>query len=411
MPSLFAGIRALFGALLALSIVAGAAHAQSAPTLTLSEALRRAEAGSPEIAAAEASVRAAKGRARQAGFAPNPQASLEVENALGSGPYGGLDSAEATLAVEQTLELGGKRRARRNAAEAEVAAAGARLAIARADVASQVRAAYAEAVAAKERLALTDEAVERASELARIASKLVEEGREPPLRAYRALAAAGEAAAARDAAQAEVAATTRGLAVLLGDTEAAFEVDGTVHLERSSTAVLDPTETLDVKLAELELAAARARVALEKTARVPDITVGGGVRHYRDTGDTAFVGAVSVPIPINNRNQGSIAAAEAEATAAEARRNLALAQANRRIRDAQAALAAAESRLKTLRDLSIPNAKDAVRLARLGYQEGEFTLLEVLDAEEALAQAREGLIDAELARAKALAALERAAAR
>lgn len=411
MPSLFAGVRALLGAVLALSIVAGSGHAQPDTRLTLADALSRAEAGSPLIAAAEASVRAAEGRARQAGFAPNPEASLEIENALGSGPYGGLDSAEATLAVEQTLELGGKRRARRIAAEADVAVARARLAIARADVASEVRVAYAEAVAAKERLALTEDAVERATELARIASKLVEEGREPPLRAYRALSAAGEAAAARDAAQVEVAATKRALGVLLGDTEADFDVDVSGLREHPFTAPLDPTETLDVKVAELELAAARARVALEKTARVPDITVGGGVRHYRDTGDTAFVGGVSVPIPIRNRNQGSIAAAEAEATAAEAQRNLALAQANRRIRDAQAALVAADARLKTLRALSIPNAEDAVRLARLGYQEGEFTLLEVLDAQQALAQAREGLIDAELARAKALAALERAAAR
>lgn len=410
MPSLFAGIRAVVGALLALSIAAGPLHAQSATPLTLAEALRRAEAGSPNIAAAEALVCAAEGRARQAGYGPNPEARLEVENALGSGPYEGLASSEATLAVGQTFELGGKRRARSNAAMAEVAVARAQLAIARAEVAAEVRIAYAETVAARERLALTEDAVGRATELARVAAKLVEEGREPPLRAYRALTAAGEAAAARDAAKAEAAATTRALAVLLGDPEQPYDVVGESLLATASATLLDPTETLDVRLAELELAAARARVDLERTGRVPDVTVEGGVRHFRDSGDTAFVAGVSMPIPIRNRNQGSIAAAQAEATAAEAKRNLALAQATRRTRDAQAALAAADSRLKTLHDFSLPQAEEAVRLARLGYQEGEFSLLEVLDAQEALAQARNGLIDAELARAKAVAALERAAA-
>lgn len=410
MPSLFAGMRAIVGALLALSIAAGSVHAQSAPLLTLAEALRRAEAGSPQIAAAEARVRAAEGRARQAGFSPNPEARLEVENALGSGPYEGLDSSEATLAIGQTFELGGKRQARSNAAAAEVAVARAQLSIARAEVAAEVRTAYAEAVAAKERLTLTEDAVERATELARVAAKLVEEGREPPLRAYRALTAAGEAAAARDAARADTSATTRALAVLLGDSEQPYDLIGEGLSASPSAAPLDPTETLDVKLAELEFAAARTKVDLERTGRVPDVTVEGGVRHFRDSGDTAFVAGVSIPIPIRNRNQGSIAAAQAEATAAEAERNLALAQATRRIRDAQAALAAADSRLKTLRDFSLPQAEEAVRLARLGYQEGEFSLLEVLDAQEALAQAQLGLIDAELARAKALAALERASA-
>lgn len=408
----FAGLRAVVGAMLAVSIVVGPALAQ-VPTpapLTLTEALRRAEASSPQIEAAEAEVRAAEGRARQAGLGPNPSLSLEVENALGSGPYSGMDNAETTLAVEQTLELGGKRRARVAAARAEVEAARARLAIARADIAFEVRSAFAEVLAARKRLALAEQAVERATELARIATKLVEEGREPPLRAYRALTAASEAAVARDAARAQLASSIRALTLLTGEPEGAFELIEPVLGESPSYAQLDPSNTLDVQLAELELGAARARIDVERTARVPDVTVGGGVRQFRDSDDTAFVAGVSVPLPIGNRNQGSIAAAEADATAAQSRRNLALAQANRRIADARAALAAADARLATLRKLSIPDAEEAVRLARLGYQEGEFSLLEVLDAEQALATARDSLIEAELSRAKALAALERAAA-
>lgn len=411
MSSLVAGMRAGLGALFAILILAGGARAQAVETLTLNEALRRAETGSPEITAAEASVRAAEGRARQAGLSPNPEASLEIENALGSGPYSGFDNAEATFAVGQTVELGGKRRARVDAARAEVAAARARLAIAHANLAAEVRAAYADLIAAKERLALADAAVERAGDLARIAAKLVEEGREPPLRAYRALTAAGEAAAERDAARGELSAAQRALAALLGEAGSEFDAaEGWPALAPPATAALDPTETLDVKLAELELAVARAQVDVERTGRVPDITVEAGVRQFRATDDTALVGSVSMPIPIRNRNQGSIAAAQAEATAAEARRNAALIQSTRRLRDAQSAFAAAETRLKTLRDFTVPQAEEAVRLARLGYAEGEFALLEVLDADQALAEARRNLIEAEQARFKALAALERAAA-
>lgn len=406
----FAGLRAVVGALLAVTIATAPAFAQAPAPHTLAEALRQAEASSPQIAAAEADVRAAEGRARQAGLGPNPGISLEVENALGSGPYSGMDNAETTLAIEQSLELGGKRRARVAAARAEVEAARARLAITRAEIAFEVRSAFAEVLAARKRLALAEQAVERATELARIASKLVEEGREPPLRAYRALTAASEAAVARDTARVQVATSIRALTLLTGEPEGTFEIVEPAVGESPSYAQLDPSSTLDVQLAELELAAARARVDVERTGRIPDVTVEGGVRQFRESGDTAFVAGVSVPLPIRNRNQGSIAAAEAEATAAQYRRNLALAQANRRIADARAALAAADARLATLRKLSLPDAEEAVRLARIGYREGEFSLLEVLDAEQALATARDSLIEAELARAKALAALERAAA-
>lgn len=409
MHSPIAGLRVVIGALLALLLVSMPAAAQAPVRLTLSEALRLAETSAPQIAAAEANVRAAEGRARQAGLGPNPEARLEVENALGSGPYTGLDNAEATLAIGQTLELGGKRRARTNAARADLEAARASLAIARADIVAEVRTAFAEAVAASERLTLAEQAAERAAELARIAAKLVEEGREPPLRAYRALSAASEAVADRETARAQLASSLSALAVLTGQ-QGPFEIVAPVAVETVSVPTPDPTQTLDVRLAELELEAARARIDVERAGRVPDLTVEGGVRHFRDTGDTAVVAGVSMPIPIRNRNQGAIAAASGEAAAAEARRNLALAQANRRIIDARASLAAAEARLQTLRKLSLPDAEEAVRLARLGYREGEFTLLDVLDAEAALATAREGVIDAELARAKALAALERAAA-
>ena len=51
-----------------------------------------------------------------------------------------------------------------------------------------------------------------------------------------------------------------------------------------------------------------------------------------------------------------------------------------------------------------------VLMARRGFEAGKFSLLDVLDAQTALTTARTDLIAARLERAKALAALERAAA-
>ncbi|HTK34701.1 MAG TPA: hypothetical protein VL358_05355 [Caulobacteraceae bacterium] len=56
---------------------------------------------------------------------PNPTLGLEIENFAGTGPFGGLRGAETTASVEQTIETGGKRRARIATGEAELVAAGA----------------------------------------------------------------------------------------------------------------------------------------------------------------------------------------------------------------------------------------------------------------------------------------------
>ena len=104
-------------------------------TLTLEQALEEAEARSPAIIAARSAVEAAAARVRQAGYRANPELSLEVENFAGSGELSGFRGTETTLAINQRLDISGRRSARVSVAEAEFAVQRLRLAIARADLA------------------------------------------------------------------------------------------------------------------------------------------------------------------------------------------------------------------------------------------------------------------------------------
>jgi len=407
MPSLSAWPVAL-GAVLGFVSLGAPIGAAAAP-VTLAVALERAQAQSPLITSAEAALAAAQGRARQAGFAPNPEASLQSENIAGSGPYDGFSSAETTFSVGQRLELGGKRRTRAAAAQAEVEAAVVRVAIARADLTQEVKAQYAQALEADARVALAQEAAERARDLAGVATTLVEAGREPPLRALRARTASDEAEAAVLAAQAQAAAARRALTSLWADPDPEIEL---VEPPAAATAqvFIDPTTSLDVRLAQAERASAEAAIDRERAAGKPDLTIQAGVRRFEQTGDQALIVGFTAPIPIRDRNQGNVAAARADANAAEARERLALARSVRAVRDAQASLKAAEARLEVLFSRTVPQAQQAVDLARQGFQAGKFSLLDVLDAQAALSASRNDLIAARLERATALAALERAAA-
>lgn len=378
------------------------------PSLTLQQALEEAEARSPAIIAAEARVQAAEARIRQAGFRSNPELSLEVENFLGTGELSGFQGTETTVAVNQRLDLGGRRRARVAAAQAEFVAERLRLAIARADLAQAIREQFARAVTARERLRIATESEALAREVSRVTGILVNEGREPPLRAIRTRSAAAQAAAELEAARAEERASRGTLASLFGVTEPPQEIVGS--LLDLKPAIVAPERSLEVRLADAERLKAEAEVGSEVASGRLDPAVGIGVRHVRETGDIGLVGGISMPLPVFDRNQGNIAAARATVRAAEA--NLASVSASVRVRARNAIinLEAAEVRVEALERAAVPEAAEATRLAQLSYREGRATLLELLDAQNAYRAAQAALVDARLAQALATAELGRVAA-
>lgn len=376
--------------------------------LSLDRALEEAEARAPAIVAAQAALDASRGRLRQAGLRANPQLDITIENFAGTGPYTGFDGTETSVQFSQQLDLGGRRVARIGVAQAALHAEEIQLAIAKADLAQSVRSQFGTALAAEARLEVARNTLDRASELSRIAEALVEAGREPPMRAYRARANTAQADAALKTAQADDTAARRTLGALLGSDMAVSRIVGSLDLTKPVTAA--PSSTLDVRLAGAELAAAEAGLKQAQAEGRIDPSVGIGARRIEETGDRALLASLSVPIAMFDRNQGNIAAARAEIRAAQALRDAAQAQAAARIGNAETAFDAALTRVRALQDVAAPQASEAVRLADLAYRAGRIPLTELLDAQEAFAAAQSQLIDAHLALVEARAVLARAAA-
>ncbi|MEO1169835.1 MAG: TolC family protein [Pseudomonadota bacterium] len=365
---------------------------------------------SPSVDLAEAQVDIARGNQEQAGLRPNPEISLEVENVVGTGPFRNFRSTETTLAIGQRLELGGKRRTRVEAARAETSVAAIRAEIARADLILSVRQRFVDAVAARQRLRLAEQALERSRELARIASVLVDVGRDSPLRGLRAEANLGEAEAELAERRAEDENARRSLAALWGDPMPPAQVDETsISLDRRSVPV-EPLSLLAIRLADAEVFAAQAIIDRERSLRTPDLTLSAGIRRNEETDARGFVAGASFTLPFGNRNQGAIAAAQAAARVSEAQRSLLVVESVRGIASARATLAAADERVETLENRTVPQAEEALRLADIGYRAGRFSLIELLDATEARDAALNALIDAREARDTATAVLARVTA-
>lgn len=394
------------GTLLLAGVLAMASCPAFAEPVSLSDALARGQHVSPRIAKAKAELKAAEGRAIQAGVRPNPTLSAEVENFSGTGPYRTFGQTETTVAVSQPFEFGGKRRARKEVASAERAFAQIALRKAEADLAYDIIVSHAELRAAEDRAMLARQVLARAVELVRIAETLVDVGRDPPLTKLRADALLAEARAEKLRAEADLLSARQRLALLIGSEDP--ELTAAVQDMPAPPVLTDGAQSLDERLAAAERNAAAARVKLAQAEGVPDITASGGVRNFRESRDTAFIVGMSIPLPVFNRNRGNIAAARADGDAAEA--DLAQVRLDTRFlrRDAERMLAAANERVAALSGASLVQANEAARIAEIGYQQGKFTLIELIDAQQAQASANLKLIEAELDRSRALAALGRA---
>ena len=96
---------------------------------------------------------------------------------------------------------------------------------------------------------------------------------------------------------------------------------------------------------------------------------------------------------------------QARLRAATAREAIARTDFELEVTQARGQFLAAEARVETLAETSLPQAEEALRLVRIGYRNGRFPLIEVLAAAEARDTIREALIQAQEDRGRLAATL------
>ncbi len=394
---------ALYGAFV-WSAAAPGLHAEPAPPY---ETLVEQAAASPAAAEAGALLDAAEARLRQAGVRPNPELSVEIENALGTRPFDGVSAAETTVALSQDLELFGRRRARVDVARAERGVAAARQQAARVELPARIALAYAEAEAADRRAELAREALDLALADARSALALVEAGREPLLRGIQGEAEAGAARAAYDEARAERdAAFARLTAVSVSPAPITSIPVSLIDRTPPPRSTMATATSAGVLTLEAERAAAERRIRVEQLRGRPNVRASAGVRRFEAENAFALVGGVSVQLPLFDQNRGNVAAAAAELRAVEARLLAARLDAEAEQAAARSRLAASASRVSAS-DAGAAAAAEAYRLTRIGFEEGRLSALELRSARGAVVQARTAAIQARLSRTRAEADLAR----
>jgi cobalt-zinc-cadmium efflux system outer membrane protein len=364
--------------------------------LTFEDALRRALEEHPRLKAANLGIEAAEGRVQQAGLRPNPELVVDLENFSGDLP--GFERSDTSILLSQRIEIGGKRGARVAVAEADRALSGRDLDAARLDLVRDVRSDFALALAAQRRLALADETLAIAREVAATAQRKVAAGALPMVEATRARVAISTAEIESERARGLVRVALERLALNWGGSPLPERVEGNLD----SLATVSSLDSLVVQLAgNPDLARwtnladfQRARIRLEESKRSLDLSVGGGYRRFAAGDNGALLLSLSLDVPVLNRNQGAVREASAQLGQTtfeleQTRRAL-----ERVLRDHAARLRIAQVEVRGLRQNVLPGAQEVYEGVRQGYEQGRFTYLDVLEARRSLALVRESEITA-----------------
>lgn len=366
----------------------------AAPALTLSDAVARARAVAPGLRGAEASVNVANATVQSSRLLPNPTLSVAAENVLGTGRYARFGASETTFSVSMPLELGGKRAARTRVALADQANALVGVTAAKADLTLRITQAFIAVVASERRAKAANERRELFEQAERVARLRVSAGKVSPIDEQRATAQRISAAVAAERAERAANVAQANLARLIGAAQP-LAVAAPWFDDTSAGSELGASGTFpSLAAADAQVAAANARVDAARSARIPDLTVSAGARRLKETNDNAAVLSLSVPLPLFNRGNAVVTRARAELDKAEADRSAVELDLAETLASARADVDNAKASAASANGPELAAAREAARIARIGYSEGKFSQLDLIEAERSLSQTQEAAIDA-----------------
>jgi cobalt-zinc-cadmium efflux system outer membrane protein len=379
----------------AFSLLPGVVSAQT--LLTLPEALARAREQAPRIISARLAVAEARGRLAGASlrFRQNP----ELQGAVGNRPSGQPTDFEIGLA--QTLEPGGRRAARVEAASAAIGQGAADLDEVTRLVLRETASAFLRALHASERIRLLTATEQLAAAVHQIADRRFRAGDLAVLDVNIARSAVARVRADGLAATAVRAAALTELRQLLPGDE--IDVRGDLLLsEVPDTGALLQSASQRPELRALEAAIreADAEVQLGRTFGSPDY--GFGIRYEREEGHRTLFGGMTLTLPVFSKGQELRAVGSARA----ARLRAELDAARRRIQtEVRATLGVYGKRLEAVRLLereALPGSDENETLAERSFEVGQIGLPDLLLIRREIMDTRfqylDALLEAVLAR-------------
>jgi outer membrane protein, heavy metal efflux system len=381
----------LVGWIVATVLVSGISEAKAqafsepqAP-LSLRSAIEYSLAHNPDIALARQEIAASEGAVIQGRVRPNPELGFVQENLR-------YPSRSNALQLNFPIELGGKRAARIDASERGRDIATSELAQRQGEVRAITISAYFDVLASQERVLLAESTLELAKRNTDAASKRVQAGRISPVEETKAKVAEANVRVELSQAQSDLRGARQRLTSLWGTITPRFEKasEPVEKLpEAPSTAALEARyfSSPFVQRAEFEAERRQAIRKLEQAKRIPDPTFSIGMKQVPNESSQVLAG-VSIALPIFDTNQGNVIEAQRREEKARSEVLSIRFRLQTDVLQVRERLLAGRSEVQALADEVVPGAQSAFEAARIGFEAGKFSFLEVLDAQRTLILAK-----------------------
>lgn len=343
---------------------------------------------------------------------PAYRVGVELENVLGTGAVQLLDASELSVSLSSVIELGGKRQARRDLVSARQAQLAVDKEIRSLDLLTDLTLRYIDVLTVQAQIGLAAQSVDLSKEMIASIARRNRAGLLPDADLQRARIAEKEANLALTNLQAEHdlrkavlanawGAQTVNFARVEGDL---FQLGETRDKEGLFAEMLARPD-LHRFITESRLIAAQH--ALAQTQRNADWEWSLGIRHFNETDDVGFMGAISMPLGQAQRMTPTLEklrllAEENTLQEAQIKRQLRV-----QLEQFFSQRSQALHQIAVLRDDIIPMLEKVLRETRYGYHEGRYAYLDLITARQSLITARARLITSASDALKNAAQMER----
>jgi cobalt-zinc-cadmium efflux system outer membrane protein len=378
---------------IALLSLVPAVRADDAPEpLTLPRLLELAAKNHPELTVARARVDAARGQMIQAGLYPNPVVTPGFEE------LGNKDGPAGTpgVSISQDFVTAGKLRLAQAAAGYGLTAADRQATTRWFAVVTKVRTAYYEVLTARREVETGNEAVRISEESLKTIKALALRGLKAKPDELRAQVEYDQNRIRLNQAQERQKAADKLMAAAVGlpalpNTPIVGSIDAPApryDYQNSLEVIL--ARSSEVQAAQAAIQQAQQLFLRAQAERRPDIRVAVRPAYSNVDKTPEVMVEVGAALPIFNRNQGNIISAEAEVRRAVSEARAIDLRLTERLTAAYQRYAAARSQVEIYEKEILPNAREAERLLRIGYESGDpksdYTSL--LEAQRTLVQTR-----------------------
>jgi len=357
--------------------VSWAAHAQEG-AMTLDQALARARQRAPRVLAAQGQVREARGRLTGASILM--QENPVVETMAGPRYSASGDTTDYDVSITQPLELGGRRAARIAGAQADVDRETAASHNAVRQLLGDVSVAFAQSLAAQERVHIAEASSRIASELLQSMQRRFDAGDVPILDVNLAKTSAARVRAELRSAQAALVSAKGELRILLDMTaDEPLTIVGDLKDRRRyqlDSLLARAGDRPELQALAAEIREAQAQVKLGEGFRWP--TVAPALSFKRDQGDRVVQGGISFTLPLFNRGQELQAVGAARSSRLQRELDASRRAVTTEIRTAYEVYATQVTAVEELERDALPGLEENETLARRSFEEGEIGLPELL---------------------------------